>query len=533
MAKPSPVANSPSRTKPHSAPAAGLRQCHDQSTDPNISHTLDPQGSANHMSASTAAGKINSELFSQDRHNVESTTSDDFQDHHFTSVAASNRDKVAGTGAGAALSKAKDSQNLVHSTSAGADVANGINSVIGKEDGSSTINAYETDPRLIGSYSARRGGSLADSNGFGGAKTNFDLVQTVASSDPNTPAKPYHKQNKGGYEFSTEDQATPAQTDPGAATGQGETSQSIQPDSHISDLKGFLRDHVEVGGLSVVRNPRNSEDLLIGSQHLGKGQATDIAGTPISVGSSDVVFDRTLTVPFDSIPVGASGVAASVYLQNPQTLDDSGETTISDQLSPVTTIPGETKTTKWDQSTASSGIVVSIGMGGFIIAGLIPKPHSSLEPGIHGSAHDIAVQVPFTILGHHFTAYEVAGHDHTAVIPGANSQLTTTSAGGPAVRLNGQTVSMALDGIHIPKSGTEEIIAAWSTVTATDNDLPSNILSTVASSSSTAPSQTPTTDITVPFVYRSGAERTLRSGISPYFTLWIWIWISVFMGKVL
>ncbi|KAL9083476.1 MAG: hypothetical protein Q9165_008503 [Trypethelium subeluteriae] len=339
----------PTRSNPYSAPAAEPNNAHEQSIGSDLSGSSDPVGIAYHVSANAATGKSSS-VPSQDGYDIELGDNTYFQGNHFTSAAVSNLEETAGRSTDTVPSKAGGRQGLVQSTNA-ESAADNIVAAIGKGDRTTAEDLYQSNDGPDGADYTTRHHILAENNGFGEARTDFHYLQTADTGDRNLPEKTDHRQGEGDYGSDAIEQVssvkflvTSGQHNPGGSpitkirTGPEGYGHGTQPESHDPDTKGLSEGYALVGGQSIVKDPVMTEDLLIGNQHLQKGQATNIAGTPIVVGPSGVVIGRIFTLPFDSISVRGSVIAISTNAPAAQTPYDSSGVPITNEFNPIATI---------------------------------------------------------------------------------------------------------------------------------------------------------------------------------------------------
>ncbi|KAL9079046.1 MAG: hypothetical protein Q9157_002061 [Trypethelium eluteriae] len=420
---------------------------------------------------------------------------------YFTSETAFNSKSLAGMSADILLSTVGGSQGSAQSANAGSAAA-GIVALIGKEDKAAGKDSYHSITGPDGADPATEGNSLAGSDGSTGAKTDFDHLQNTNTGNRNLPGDPGRRQSGGHYESDTTEQASSAsflvtsgQRSPGGlqttrtGTGLKEYSDGTQPDSHKPDKKGFSEGYLLVGGQRIAKDPSKLEDLLIGNHHLQKGQATKIAGIPISIGSIGVVIGRTFTVPFDSISVRGNAIATSTSSSASQTSHDSSRTPIIDQPNPVAAISHGLETIGRSKSITVNSAVISESISDLINNGRTTTLLPSEESVSSRPAQEVAIQTSLIISGKQYTAYEVVGPDCTAIILGTSHQPTKISASSAAVTLERQVVSLASDNMYILKFSTGNSAVVWSKVTAIGNDLPCGISSVVAPVLSTTSSQ--------------------------------------------
>ena len=532
-ANPVSLAKSPSRTEPQPAPIAELSHILAQGMSSGFSDAFDPQDEGNAMSANVANGKANSDLPPQGSHEIVSAASYESQVNDFASLASK----------------------------AGVTTADGINAVINKADDKDTIIGNdESDPSDDSANSVGRGDALPESGGSGVQKADPKSLQATAKDDSSLLGTIVHGESEEDHESGHGDQASPDSA-PGSriqlnpitlhatsvVKGHKESIDGIQLNGHDG-----MEDSAEVGGQPILTDPSNPKDLLIGTQHLRKGQTANVDGTSISFGPSGLVIGRTSTVPLDAMLKGTSGLSVGenspvapmsnnrkAGLPGAIIPTVSGVAIAADQFNPNVAIFDGTKTIRPGESTAIGGTLVSLGMNGLIIGGqttiLLPfgdsgstkanAPITSIKPSFSidsGSADGVMTEASFTISGHRFTAYEM-GHDDVAVILGGNSLSTTVSFGGAAITLDGQIVSIASDGLYVRKSGIGESKEPWSTETFKGADLPLTTSPMTGSGRTTAPQTT--ANSAAQLVQPSGAEKTSRLEIWLSCTLWIWVTI--------
>ncbi|KAI9667767.1 MAG: hypothetical protein M1821_000584 [Bathelium mastoideum] len=200
--------------------------------------------------------------------------------------------------------------------------------------------------------------------------------------------------------------------------------------------------------------------VKIGLQTLSVGgPAIVTAGETLSLGPTGiaVAIAGSTSVHLLSAISGAQGkdtfsdAVVHIGSQSFTVIDSSGAVSIGSHLlsvgGPAFTSAGETI------SLAPSGIKVEDAG----VESIVPFSKADDEST---RSSNVQVAVQFSILGHHFTAYEAGCSPSTALIPEADGDPITLSIGGPATELDGQLVSLGIQGLHI---GTGTSSAGWST----------------------------------------------------------------------
>ncbi|KAI9708376.1 MAG: hypothetical protein M1820_004080 [Bogoriella megaspora] len=236
---------------------------------------------------------------------------------------------------------------------------------------------------------------------------------------------------------------------------------------------------------------QSAGNAIVGSQTLSLGgPAATISGATFSVGPSGVVVQQSGSVSsaaFSDIAQASgipSGAVISIGTMPLTAIDSAGTVVLGSKTLSVggqdVTLLGETI------SVAPDGIV--IGTSGVSSTHAFSSIANAASSGAAAAATE--VEASFTVDGHVYTAYEVAGQTGVAVVLGPGGTPITLTEGGPASTISGEVISLGFDGVEI-RSGTVTSDAPWKTVTATS--LPPEVSSfATKSGSSLGPWETST-----------------------------------------
>ncbi|KAI9656775.1 MAG: hypothetical protein M1821_003414 [Bathelium mastoideum] len=205
-----------------------------------------------------------------------------------------------------------------------------------------------------------------------------------------------------------------------------------------------------IGTHEIASDPTNPGDIIIdGTKALTPGASTDIDDTLISVNSAGLVVG-TSTIAIASAKVD-DPASAVVTIGDQAVTARPGSPLVVDH---ITLFPGGAAATVFGESIslASNSVVIDGSTHSF---SSVPAPTNN----------PVEVEAIFTIAGHSYMAYEVAGKSGLAVFIGVDGLPTTLSIGGPAATIDGQVVSLSAAGVTVGtgKRGSE---ISFRTVTA-------------------------------------------------------------------
>ncbi|KAI9685448.1 MAG: hypothetical protein M1822_004579 [Bathelium mastoideum] len=360
----------------------------------------------------------------------------------------------------------------------------------GESDGEIDVQSNTPDPAAsAGDQPASSGSTDPDTAKNGGANepASFATIATIGGQEiAYDPAKPNGVMV--GSQYLAQGQTTniagsPISVGPSGVVFGG--SSTVAFDRADPSGQPPSTPIATIGNDPVLVDPTNSGALIIGSQTLGLGSVATIQGTPVSLGSAGLVFGTGSTFAWSStngIPSETAAPSAAIFTLGSQKItafESQGVATIGSHVlsvgGPAATISGATF------SLQSSGIVIESGGSSTTNFFSVVATNAAQDAQNTGS---IEVEAPFTVDGHQFTAYELAGDNGVAVIIGSNGVPITLTDGGAATTLDGQMISLGTDGIEYGV-GSSTKLAPWSTVTGTN--LPSQVSSIMKTGTGPAP----------------------------------------------